>query len=120
MYILINYSRQVYSNRFKFQQVSFEASTTNYQIDGGIALDEMVLADFPCSSFGSCDFENAYCTWKNEETDDDTDWQLIQGVAPSSTTGPDADHTYGTVDGKSNGNGFCLGKRFERTMKVLC
>ncbi|XP_063956757.1 MAM and LDL-receptor class A domain-containing protein 1-like [Lytechinus pictus] len=81
-------------------KISFEASSDNIDWPGGIAIDDITLADFPCSPFGSCDFENGYCTWKNEENDDDTNWLRNNGMTISFNTGADVDHTYGTMDGE--------------------
>ncbi|XP_030849911.1 MAM and LDL-receptor class A domain-containing protein 1-like [Strongylocentrotus purpuratus] len=82
------------SSRMK---VSFEASTTDFNQGGGIAVDEIWFEDSPCSPFGSCDFENSYCTWKNDRQDDELNWQRIRGPTPGEDTGADVDHTYGTA-----------------------
>ncbi|XP_072182118.1 MAM and LDL-receptor class A domain-containing protein 1-like [Diadema setosum] len=80
-------------------KVRFEASTSDYKQNAGISIDDMSLEWTSCQPFGSCNFETGYCTWKNEEVLDDFDWQLNQGRTPSGDTGPENDHTLGTIYG---------------------
>lgn len=58
------------------------------------AFDDISLEDGVCPSYGSCDFENGYCTWQNAPGAD-FEWELKNGVTPTTNTGPQFDHTTG-------------------------
>eukprot|EP00057_Strongylocentrotus_purpuratus_P018000 XP_011672474.1 PREDICTED: MAM and LDL-receptor class A domain-containing protein 1 [Strongylocentrotus purpuratus] len=80
-------------------KIRFQASTMDFTQNAAISLDDLSISTYPCSPFGDCNFETGLCTWKNEETTDDFDWQRIQGRTPSDGTGPGVDHTFGTAYG---------------------
>ncbi|XP_041467516.1 MAM and LDL-receptor class A domain-containing protein 1-like [Lytechinus variegatus] len=80
-------------------KIIFQATNLDQNEDVSISIDEFKITDGLCPQPGSCDFENGFCTWKNEENFDDFDWQLIQGRTPSDNTGPPSDHTKGTSYG---------------------
>lgn len=64
------------------------------------AFDDLKLEEGPCEAFGSCDFEDGYCTWKNVEgLRDDFNWELATGETASQETGPSFDHTTGDSTG---------------------
>ena len=51
-----------------------------------------------------CDFEEGadggLCKgWRQEKSEDDFDWTIVQGMTMSSGTGPTDDHTFGTWHG---------------------
>ena len=48
----------------------------------------------------TCDFEHPAKCGYQQAINDDFDWYLHSGSTGSSSTGPTADHTYGTLDGK--------------------
>ena len=79
---------------------------------GDIALDDvMITTDGECPTLGSCDFEDDFCTYSNDQNDDDFDWERNSGRTFSIGTGPKGDHTYNTPGkGKTfkalNGNRF--------------
>nr|XP_054757008.1 MAM and LDL-receptor class A domain-containing protein 2-like [Lytechinus pictus] len=89
----INYT-SADSHRFRFQ-----ASSNQFQVSSGVAIDDVIISTEPCNPFGSCSFENGLCTWKNDQNMDDFDWLLIHGRTPSDDTGPGVDHTLGTPYG---------------------
>ncbi|XP_047128245.1 MAM and LDL-receptor class A domain-containing protein 1 isoform X1 [Hydra vulgaris] len=73
---------------------------------GDIAIDDIMIEDYPCPAPGSCDFESqSFCGWtqvlnkKNTTGFDDFDWILNSGSTPSWSTGPSVDHTKGTALG---------------------
>ncbi|XP_041467541.1 MAM and LDL-receptor class A domain-containing protein 1-like [Lytechinus variegatus] len=77
-------------------KVSFEASTTDYRQVSGIAVDDVYFKDYPCPLDRSCDFQNSFCTWKNDLTDGE-DWYRLHGASPDwPNSGSDVDHTYNT------------------------
>ena len=48
----------------------------------------------------NCNFENGdTCLWRNDKTDQ-SEWTLQTQGTDTSGTGPDNDHTLGTVNGK--------------------
>ena len=48
----------------------------------------------------ACDFQKGYCQYEDVTGYDEFDWQRWKGSTPSWGTGPTADHTLGTPDGK--------------------
>ncbi|XP_071500925.1 MAM and LDL-receptor class A domain-containing protein 1-like [Diadema antillarum] len=80
-------------------KIRFEATTNDISVPTGIAVDDYKVSDSQCVQFGSCDFENGFCTWKNEENADDLDLQLHHGPTLTSDTGPDVDHTFQSAYG---------------------
>ncbi|KAM9332638.1 MAM and LDL-receptor class A domain-containing protein 1 [Pholidichthys leucotaenia] len=53
-----------------------------------------------CSPELQCSFEHGLCSWKQERSGGDVfDWTLTQGPTPSINTGPQKDHTLGTIYG---------------------
>lgn len=80
-------------------QITFEGIRgTTYA--GDIAIDDVSVVDGKrCPSFGSCDFEEDTCTWKNIATGDDFDWESGTGATLSAGTGPGVDHTLNTTFG---------------------
>lgn len=60
------------------------------------------------SSSITCNFDaNNLCTWANDQSMDQFDWQLNKGPTGSIQTGPNNDHTLGTAAGLSHVlNGF--------------
>ena len=64
---------------------------------GDIAIDDvLVRTDGECPSLGSCDFEDDFCTYSNDQDGDDFDWERNSGKTDSIGTGPSKDHTYNT------------------------
>jgi len=63
------------------------------------AFDDISLEEGVCPSFGSCDFEDGYCTWSNAQGADFA-WELKSGATPSGATGPSFDHTSGDSSGR--------------------
>ncbi|PIK60268.1 putative MAM and LDL-receptor class A domain-containing protein 1 isoform X2 [Apostichopus japonicus] len=51
-----------------------------------------------CGNYNRCDFQNGLCDW-TQLNDDDFDWRRNKGGTGTDNTGPDYDHTTGTVDG---------------------
>ncbi|XP_033117835.1 MAM and LDL-receptor class A domain-containing protein 1-like, partial [Anneissia japonica] len=46
-----------------------------------------------------CDFEDPYLFYFVQDDSDDFDWIRLSGSTPSFGTGPEYDHTYGTLQG---------------------
>jgi len=74
-----------------FSQINVFPNTTNFELEG--------LCGTSCS--GAC---NLTGVWRNSDqygfAQAGTDWLSEDGPTPSSTTGPDIDHTSGTATGK--------------------
>lgn len=80
-------------------QIVFE-SVIGSGFKGDIAIDDITILDGACPPAGSCDFEDDTCTWTNARgTVDDFDWTRQNGETGSSNTGPNNDHTQGTLKG---------------------
>ncbi|EDO47788.1 predicted protein [Nematostella vectensis] len=60
---------------------------------GDIAIDDVIVKDGACPPPASCDFENGWCSYSNDASGDDFDWELNKGHTGSSGTGPSTDHT---------------------------
>ena len=77
-----------------FLQLVFEGVRGN-SYTGDIAVDDVLIrSDGACPTLGSCDFEDDFCTYGNDEDDDDFDWERNSGTTFSVGTGPSKDHTY--------------------------
>ena len=48
-----------------------------------------------------CDFESAFCSW-TQDTLDQFQWSMKSGRTSTSGTGPNSDHTYGTLQGNTD------------------
>ena len=81
-------------------QVVFEGIKGS-TISGDIAIDDIQITDGACPAPGYCGFETDYCTWTNEQMNDDFDFTRFHGSTSSSSTGPSQDHTLGTRQGNS-------------------
>ncbi|BFZ04222.1 hypothetical protein BsWGS_07261 [Bradybaena similaris] len=72
---------------------------------GDIAIDDISAVSGKCPEalLGfpgvSCDFEEDFCGYVQEEQGDQFDWTRYSGSTPSYDTGPLEDHTYGTYYG---------------------
>ena len=54
-----------------------------------IGLDDIKLEEGECPSYGSCSFEDGYCSWHNVfDKRDEFDWELGSHSTSSSFTGP--------------------------------
>lgn len=76
----------------------FEAVRGNGNF-GDIAIDDVIVHSGRCPSPGSCNFEKGLCTWTNSKGDD-FDWITRVGSTTTQGTGPTADHTLATGQGK--------------------
>ncbi|XP_041460944.1 MAM and LDL-receptor class A domain-containing protein 2-like [Lytechinus variegatus] len=79
--------------------IIFEATIGS---DGVLALDDINLNKDYCAPPGSCDFEYDTCTFWNypsSVSNDMFDWIRASGPTPSSSSGPDTDHSVGTAAG---------------------
>ncbi|XP_066300036.1 MAM and LDL-receptor class A domain-containing protein 1-like [Branchiostoma lanceolatum] len=85
------------SNTAAFE-LSFEG-VIGTSFRGDIAIDDVTLKGYDCSTAGNCNFENGLCTWTNNGPDDDFDWLIGRGGTNSQFTGPSVDHTLGTDQG---------------------
>ncbi|XP_036360425.1 MAM and LDL-receptor class A domain-containing protein 1-like isoform X2 [Octopus sinensis] len=66
---------------------------------GGIAIDDIAVANDHCKPPASCDFEKEHlCHWKNSLSNRH-DWLVHSGGTDSRFTGPSADHTTGKPTG---------------------
>ncbi|XP_022096408.1 MAM and LDL-receptor class A domain-containing protein 1-like [Acanthaster planci] len=72
--------------------------TAGPSYQGDISLDDLKFHKGICPPGELCDFENGFCGYEQDKTDD-FDWTLHQGHTPSQGTGPSNDHTYGTSSG---------------------
>jgi hypothetical protein len=71
---------------------------------GDIAIDDVSMTNGPCPPPASCDFETDQCSFSNDIGDDDFDWIRSSGGTTTLGTGPTADHTVGTSQGKFKSN----------------
>lgn len=79
-------------------QITFEGVLSNgYQ--GDMALDDITFNDGPCPASVSCDFEDQNICGYSQDTTDQFDWTRQKGHTGTVSTGPSADHTYGTASG---------------------
>nr|XP_054750330.1 MAM and LDL-receptor class A domain-containing protein 1-like [Lytechinus pictus] len=79
--------------------IIFEATIGSH---GVLALDDINLNKDYCAPPGSCDFEYDTCTFWNypsSVSNDMFDWIRASGPTPSSSSGPDTDHSVGTAAG---------------------
>ncbi|KAI5620118.1 MAM domain-containing protein 2 isoform X1, partial [Silurus asotus] len=84
-------------------QVMFASLCKSFWNCGTAALDDISLrlgdCELPQDSplFGAlhCDFEKGLCGFSQEEERDNSNWVLIRGPTPTSSTGPKRDHTTG-------------------------
>lgn len=69
-----------------------------------LPIDEPFESFTTCPTLTNCELTNCSLSngWVNVPNNlfDDIDWRVNQGVTPSSSTGPDADHTFGNSTGK--------------------
>ncbi|GFN85246.1 MAM and LDL-receptor class a domain-containing protein 1-like [Plakobranchus ocellatus] len=86
---------------------SYQIVFTGYKgvnnIDGVIALDDIVLTDGQCLTSSSqsnnlCTFEADVCSFTQDKSDD-YDWARDSRGTATLSTGPSVDHTYGTGRG---------------------
>jgi hypothetical protein len=88
-------------------QLTFQG-TIKRGFKGGIALDDIRIADGACRHIGSCDFEYDICGLFNPSGKDTYDWLRNSGSAALSLTGPPVDHTTNTDEGIWEFDCFCL------------
>uniref|UniRef100_A0A8C3CHK9 Transmembrane serine protease 15 n=1 Tax=Cairina moschata TaxID=8855 RepID=A0A8C3CHK9_CAIMO len=60
-----------------------------------------------------CTFEDGFCYWR-QDSDDDSDWERVQGPTFPLMSGPDFDHTFGNMSGFYISTPIGLGYREER------
>ncbi|XP_033752643.1 MAM and LDL-receptor class A domain-containing protein 1-like [Pecten maximus] len=60
---------------------------------GDIAVDDFELWSGKCRKVLECDFEDGFCSWKNQNTSDMFDWLRHRGPTNTPGTGPTQDHT---------------------------
>ncbi|XP_063956689.1 MAM and LDL-receptor class A domain-containing protein 1-like [Lytechinus pictus] len=64
------------------------------------ALDDIYVKDQRCTGqLGSCDFEIDTCDWTNTQNADEIDWLRHSGSTGNQDTGPQFDHTTGSLSG---------------------
>jgi hypothetical protein len=77
------------------------SSESNSRNVGDIALDDISLKSGPCPNLADCDFEDKdLCGWTSVKDNIDFEWIVHQSGTDSYNTGPSADHTLGTSQGK--------------------
>ncbi|GFR70367.1 MAM and LDL-receptor class A domain-containing protein 2-like, partial [Elysia marginata] len=79
-------------------QLVFEGTVGN-SYTGDIAVDDIQFSDTACRSTYGCDFEQDFCSWTQNATDN-LDWQIGAGQTPSGNTGPSKDHTLNSPTGQ--------------------
>eukprot|EP00057_Strongylocentrotus_purpuratus_P009942 XP_011664416.1 PREDICTED: MAM and LDL-receptor class A domain-containing protein 1-like [Strongylocentrotus purpuratus] len=77
----------------------FEASVGDRTDTGDIGIDDVDYRSGPCGHDLSCNFESNLCLWENAEYGDAADWIRLTGTSETTETGPNIDHTIGTVLG---------------------
>uniref|UniRef100_A0A8B9V4S3 Transmembrane serine protease 15 n=1 Tax=Anas zonorhyncha TaxID=75864 RepID=A0A8B9V4S3_9AVES len=60
-----------------------------------------------------CTFEDGFCYWR-QDSDDDSDWERVQGPTFPLMSGPDFDHTFGNMSGFYISTPIGFGYREER------
>ncbi|XP_070565435.1 MAM and LDL-receptor class A domain-containing protein 2-like isoform X2 [Ptychodera flava] len=78
-------------------QIHFEADINNGEASD-IAVDDITWDPYPCEPTAVCDFETGFCDWTHDP-DNDMNWRRGRDGSPSSSTGPEYDHTLGTSEG---------------------
>ncbi|XP_033122124.1 MAM and LDL-receptor class A domain-containing protein 1-like [Anneissia japonica] len=78
-------------------------------LNGGVCASDHGIEDCQCmsgfvgptcnTSQTQCDFEDPYICYFVQDETDDFDWIRTSGSTPTSGTGPEYDHTYGTLQG---------------------
>ncbi|XP_033122121.1 MAM and LDL-receptor class A domain-containing protein 1-like, partial [Anneissia japonica] len=78
-------------------------------LNGGVCVSDHGIEDCQCmsgfvgptcnTSQTQCDFEDPYICYFVQDETDDFDWIRTSGSTPTSGTGPNYDHTYGTLQG---------------------
>ncbi|XP_071851180.1 MAM and LDL-receptor class A domain-containing protein 1-like isoform X5 [Apostichopus japonicus] len=63
-------------------------------INAFIGLDEISLSFGACDQPASCDFEDGYCGWMQDQDDGIWDWTRNRRRTTTDETGPTFDHTY--------------------------
>ncbi|KAI5627922.1 MAM and LDL-receptor class A domain-containing protein 1 [Silurus asotus] len=58
-----------------------------------VAVDDVLVSHYPCTSSGHCNFEVNMCSWQNLMAEDNMDWLRNQGNSGAPSTGPSVDHT---------------------------
>lgn len=71
-----------------------------YGSDVTMGIDDFSMSD-ECPPLGDCDFENGFCSYVQDTSEDDIDWDLGSGNTPGFRTGPHVDHTTNTTGGLS-------------------
>lgn len=72
---------------------------TGQSEEGVIALDDVLVTNYPCTPSGQCDFEVNFCSWFNLFEVDDADWMRVQ-AGTGEHTGPSVDHTSNSSTGE--------------------
>lgn len=65
-----------------------------------IGIDDVQITQGACGNPGDCDFEKDTCNWVNTNSGDQFDWLRQKGQTSSTRTGPNYDHTIGSLLGK--------------------
>lgn len=92
------YAQVHITNQGLNQQLVFEGvAGTRYA--GDIALDDVTFNIGDCPQASVCDFEDGICGY-TQDSSDQFDWTLNSGRTNSTRTGPKADHTFQTNEGK--------------------
>ncbi|KAA0719308.1 LDL-receptor class A domain-containing protein 1 Skeletal organic matrix MAM and [Triplophysa tibetana] len=71
---------------------------TGQSEEGVIALDDVLVTNYPCTPSGQCDFEANFCSWFNLFEVDDADWMRVQ-AGTGEHAGPSVDHTSNSSTG---------------------
>jgi len=77
-----------YQTRIKFQM-------TARLYNGYAAIDDILVTDGECPPVDFCNFEQDLCGYTNQG---DFEWQRANSSTSTQTTGPSADHTFGTTE----------------------
>ena len=80
-------------SRLALQLVLEAVRGDSYTAD--IAVDDVTVTTGPCTVSYDCNFENGFCSWTQDGTDQ-FNWERLQGPTDSGNTGPDTDHTLDT------------------------
>lgn len=77
---------------------NFEEHDCQHESDVGVNCEESADEITMSNSVGDCSFEYGLCNY-TIQGNSSFKWQRKSGSTPSSSTGPSADHTYGTSSG---------------------